>query len=541
VAQTIDEYSAEFWAWRVRSQPRSSDDILRVTRPPGWLPELGHAAVAAHREQRDAFEVALTATEARVHGDDSSTVADRVDVRLLRSALNRVTWELDVLRTWTQPSAYVEAALGPVFDVLLPPGVDAARLAEVARFLRNVPAVVAAAEEVLPGVAQAELADVAVSALEGIRERLDQVVSALARAVPDAPVLDELRAVAAAGADALERLRDVLLEMRPGLPRWQPVGRDAFNAFLRDVACIPMDADSLMAIGVREYQRASVLERLEAHRHRHRPAPHLPADVLSQVARHAEDETAVRAFLEAEGLLSQPATLRHYLNVPIPDYLTPLSFLGVTDDLTSLANPDGAATSYIPDPAPDLPYFDAANATDPRAGIVHEGVHAQQLALSWKHPRPVRRRYYDSAANEGIAFYNEEMTLAAALFDDAPHTRTVIYNFMRLRALRVQIDIGLATGAMSIAQARESLRTLIPVDEETADQEAVFFAQTPGQAMSYQIGKTQILALLADAAIARPELTLRELHDSLWLNGNVPIALQRWELLGLTDELDAIN
>jgi hypothetical protein len=56
--------------------------------------------------------------------------------------------------------------------------------------------------------------------------------------------------------------------------------------------------------------------------------------------------------------------------------------------------------------------------------------------------------------------------------------------------------------------------------------------------LSYQIGKTQILALLAEAGVDRPELSLRELHDYLWLNGNVPIALLRWELLGRTDEVD---
>lgn len=31
------------------------------------------------------------------------------------------------------------------------------------------------------------------------------------------------------------------------------------------------------------------------------------------------------------------------------------------------------------------------------------------------------------------------------------------------------------------------------------------------------------------------------IHDYRWLNGNVPIALCRWELLGLADELDAIG
>jgi Bacterial protein of unknown function (DUF885) len=522
VTATIDGFSAEFWAWRVRTQPRSSDDILRVRRPASWLPELGLAAVAAHREQRDAFEAVLTELE---NDKADRPVADRVDLRLLRSALNRVTWELDVLRTWAQPMTYVEAALGTVFDALLPRQVE---VAEVARLLRNVPDVVAAAEEVLPGVAQAELADVAIGALDGVRDRLAPMVAAF----PD------LRADAAAAADALEHLRARLVEMRPGLAPWQPVGRDAFDAFLRDVACIPMDTDDLMAIGTREYQRACVLERLTANRHRDVPRPVRAADAATQAARHAEDELAVRAFLEDEGLLSQPAGLRHYRNAPMPDHLRALSFLGVTDDLTSLTEPDADSTSYIPEPAAELPYFDAANADDPRAGIVHEGVHSQQLAMSWKHPRPVRRRYYDSTPNEGIAFYNEEMMLAAGLFENAPHTRTVIYNFMRLRALRVQIDVGLASGAMTIAEAREALRTRIPVDEETAHEEAVFFAQTPGQAMSYQVGKTQILALLADAGVARPELTLRELHDHLWLNGNVPIALLRWELLGLTDEVD---
>ena len=37
------------------------------------------------------------------------------------------------------------------------------------------------------------------------------------------------------------------------------------------------------------------------------------------------------------------------------------------------------------------------------------------------------------------------------------------------------------------------------------------------------------------------DLDLRALHDQVWVNGNVPIALLRWELLGLTDELAALD
>ena len=179
-------------------------------------------------------------------------------------------------------------------------------------------------------------------------------------------------------------------------------------------------------------------------------------------------------------------------------------------------------------------------ARDPRAIIIHEGVpgHYFQMALSWAHPNPIRRRFIDSAANEGIAFYVEELLMRAGLFDYSPRSREIIYSFMRLRALRVEIDIRLAVGDFTIEQAGEYLARAVPMDRETAVQEAVFFAFNPGQAISYQIGKLQILRFLADAKLDQAdEFSLRQFHDYLMLNGNVPIALQRWEYLGRDDEV----
>ena len=108
----------------------------------------------------------------------------------------------------------------------------------------------------------------------------------------------------------------------------------------------------------------------------------------------------------------------------------------------------------------------------------------------------MRRHYYDSGANEGIAFYNEEMMLVSGMVDDAPHTRTALCNFVRLRALRVTVDVGLATGALSITDAASDLVSRVPMDPATAIQEAAFFAETPGQALTYQIGKTQLIGLI---------------------------------------------
>ena len=528
----LDELAARFWAWRAWQQPRSRDDIPRLERPPGWLPEVDPALASRRREELAAFQADLR----RINPDE---VADRVDHRLMRSALARVTWESDILDVRSIPRYWVDQSLGPVFDALLRPGVDRARIAEVVRLLRAVPATLSHAPAALPEPA-GEFAALAIAELGAIDERIAECARALAEL--DHAAAGELTSAAAEAGAAMVEFRDRLTAAVPSLPPARPVGRHLYEWFLREVACVPLTVGEIADIGRREYERAAWLELLQVTRNGGVPVPVLPADASQQVRQHARDETAVRRFYVDQGLLSQPESLRHYLTLPMPPYLEPLRFLGMTDDLTGPGRLAEDGVSYVPAPVPGLPYFYAANARDPRAGILHEGVHYQQLALAWHNPRPVRRHYYDSGSCEGIAFYNEEMMLVSGLLDNAPHTRGAICNFMRLRALRVTVDLGLATGTMSIGRAAAELESRVPMDAPTAREEAAFFAETPGQALSYQVGKTQLIALIADAARLRGAgLNLQSLHDQVWVNGNVPIALLRWELLGLTDELPALD
>ena len=77
-----------------------------------------------------------------------------------------------------------------------------------------------------------------------------------------------------------------------------------------------------------------------------------------------------------------------------------------------------------------------------------------------------------------------------------------------------------------------SLAEKVPMDIQTAREEAVFFAGFPGQGLTYQIGKTQIITLMSDQIRKSPkDFSLRKFHDYLWNNGNVPISLLRLELL----------
>src|SRR5947209_19351704 len=182
-----------------------------------------------------------------------------------------------------------------------------------------------------------------------------------------------------------------------------------------------------------------------------------------------------------------------------------------------------------------------------RSAIRRRSLREQLRRIPWRCQRPVLvrpakekilKRRLDSRANEGIGFYAEEMMLQAGLFDDSPHTHEIIYNFIRLRALRVKVDVKLALGHFSLEQAAKYLHEKVPMDEQTPRQEAIAYSTGPGQAITYQIGKLQIMKFLAEAPIQQGDkFNLRTFHDFVWKNGNVPISLQRWEYLGDATEV----
>lgn len=540
----MQELVDDFWTWRVTQQPRTPDDITRVDRPRGWTPDFSADAVARYRDELDEFDERWAA--ARPDGSDRG---DAVDHRLIGSAIARVRWELDVLRTWERhPGFYVDQTVGVVFDLVSIRVLEARHLQDAVVALRATPRILAAGRDNLTGTGFREFAELTIAQLRDI----DDELAAMAKAITllDVPGWNaeddgDLATAVRTAAEALVSYREWLVEVSPGWTSVEPVGRHAFEWFLQAVALLAYSADDLVFIGQVEADRAVFLEMLERRRNG-TPAGTRPtsrfADAAAQSVAQAAAETEVRAFSVERGLLSQPEFMRPYHTHLFPDHLAPIAWAGCCDDLTGPGrlHQDGAA--YFPAPSDDLPYFYAANAHDPRCGIVHEGVHYQQLTTSWRHPRPARRWYYDSCPNEGIAFYNEEMMLAAGLFDDEPRSREIVYNFMRLRALRVVVDVRLATGEFDVPAATAFLAREVPMDVATAAHEAAFFASTPGQAMTYQIGKTQVLKLLADAKAALGvDFDLQAFNDRMWWEGNVPLSLQRWELLDDRRELDRLG
>ena len=527
----VQQLGAEFWTWRAATQPATSDDIPRIVRPQGWTPDWSADAVTEQRKTLAQFEAKWQAL-----ADQPQTVGEKVDYRLIGSAFARVYWELDHVAAWRrQPHFYVSQALTPVFEVLLPPPpVENARVDQVIRLLENAPAVLAAGQVNLDDMrgpfVDAALAQIAIvpQSLRGMERGLAPHADAAQRKRLGTAVEKSIKAFAAFGR--------YLEAKRTGLPAQTAVGAQSYQYFLSNVALYPYTPDQLALMGRQEWARAVQFEELERNRNAGLADLPIGASLDAVIAKLDADERDIRTFLNDQKLLTIPDWAGHYNALPFPAYLAPIGWLGRTFDLTDRTRVGQNATVYLPEPSPNLGYFNLSITRDPRPIIVHEGVpgHFFQLTLSWKHPNPLRRHYYDSGANEGTGFYAEEMMLQAGLWADAPKTREVIYNFARLRALRVEVDVKLATGAFTIDQAADYLQAMVPMDRETAHEEAVFFSASPGQAISYQIGKLQTSEFLAEARVREGKaFDLRRFHDFLWLNGNVPIALQKEEYLAM--------
>jgi uncharacterized protein (DUF885 family) len=522
----LEKLADDFWKWRAKYAPFTGDDVPRMERP-GGIRDWSRASI--EKCSRDLAEF-----EARWKQIDKTDwpISRQVDYSLIGAALARVHWELEINPRWQRdPTFYIDQTLTALAEALIVPApYHQSQSKEILTRVENISSILKQGEENLLKP-PAPFAAVAIQSLAGVRERLAKMAGAL---LPLTTLkASELNGACDRASTALEHFQKHLQDLLPSLAQETALGRDAYVFFLKNVALYPYSPEEILAMGQQEWNRAVAFESYEQQRNRGVPPLRLAKNIETWMEDAATKELQIRSFLKTHQILTVPGWLQHYTLRPAPEYLRALGFTE-NDDFTSPSRLNQNCVRYVTEPSPNLGYFWRATAQDPRPIIVHEGIpgHYFQLCLSWKHEDPIRRHYYDSGVNEGIGFYSEEMMLQAGLFDDSPHTREIIYNFMRLRALRVEVDVKLALGEFTLEQAAKYLEEKVPMDGQTARQEAIVFSTAPGQAISYQIGKLQTVKFLADARLQEGDkFNLRAFHDFVWKNGNVPIELQRWEYL----------
>ena len=234
-SDTLGKLANDFWSWRAKYAPFTGDDVNRLERP-GGVRDWSAAAI-------DGRGRGLKDFDARYQKIDASDwpVPQQVDYRLIGSALSRVHWELEVNPRWKRdPNFYIEQTLTPIVEALtVPRPYDEARSREILTRIENVPSILQQGSENLDKAPE-PFVTVAMQALEGVRERLHKMATAL-RPVT---TLDEKELTGASdrAADALEHFRANLQERLPSSPKETALGRDAFVFFLKNVALYPVFA-----------------------------------------------------------------------------------------------------------------------------------------------------------------------------------------------------------------------------------------------------------------------------------------------------------
>jgi uncharacterized protein (DUF885 family) len=437
---------------------------------------------------------------------------------------------------------YIEQTVVALQEELMPPPpFSEARSREIVMRVENIPSILEEAKANLKPVRPC--AQLAIDSLAEIDARLPRVESGVAPMLTSDDLRSRLHVAIPKAVNAFVEYRRWMQDRLPAMREDSAIGKAAYVFFLRQVALLPYTPEQLLTMARQDLDRVLAAQAYESQRDLGLPELKMAANSEEEVARMARDEASIRRYLVQHEILTVPPDAPHWTFRLAPDYVAAFAGFGELDDFTLPSRPQDGLRWILPlSKTPS--YFDAAYAKDTRTTGVHEGVpgHFLQLFVAGRNPDPIRRHYYDSGANEGIGFYAEEMMLQTGLYDDSPRSREIIYNFARLRALRVEVDVKLALGELTITQAADYLARTVPMDRKTAETDAADYVAAPGLGIAYEVGKLQIERMLAERRLQLgSRFDLRQFHDYVWSNGNLPLSLQRWELLGLDDDIKKVD
>ncbi len=464
---------------------------------------------------------------------------ERVDYLLIRASLEGDWWGRSILRSLQRnPSVYEGECTNGIFSIVKRRYADdETRIRAAIARLRACPRVLEQGRANLTDTVR-EFAQIA---SEDIRDgdalyttTLDEVARDLSPATRT-----ELHAAQKVALDALHAYRAWL---DSNMARFHPggfaVGRKEYDWYLRRVLMLPYDSHEVAEIGRTELARDRALEVWEHGRDAHEPAGAAEPSFDSKEAFLAYYERSLAKltdFLQSHQIVDIPPYIGPFHIVEVPKALA-ATYPGGFMNPPSMFSTDPQGFYFVPDFSPTNKSFFVEQARQSVLPLLgHEGIpgHFLQFTYAYHNPDFIRHVADDGVFAEGWAFNGEEMLMREGLYDDDPGARLQVIHLMRHRATRIGVDVGLATGEMTLPQAIAYFQKNAGIDYDTARGEATRFAMGPGQAIDYLVGKTQIetlMGLVQDREGAN--FSLRSFNDQLLSYGTVPFSTIRYEWLG---------
>ena len=502
------------------------------------IPDFSTAAVEGQKAE-------LGKLRARLDGLDPAhwPMPDKVDYLIVRSELDMLDYGFHVYRaTSRNPAFYLSSisSFGMLSGAVLsglgrlvqqPPPFPQARAARILAHMRSIPAILEQAKRNLTEPTR-EMARWA------LRDLADAGVGSQAfadglRAHFPAELAGELDAAAAEMEAALESYRQWIGNRLPDMAGARPIGRETYDWILRRIWLLPFDAEDVLRLGEQEFARYLALTSFEESRNRGLPPLRGTKTTAEYAARTEAEAESIRSFLQEKRALDIPDYVGPYRRTRMPPYIQAFSLWAALSGYQAPGN--GVVKYSVPEDHPYTgTYWESIMRIDPSTNIFHDGIpgHHLQGIVSGRHPSPIRSGRRDRFKSEGWSTYWEETAMQLGYYDRRPRSRELIYNFLRLRAMRVIVDVKMALGEMNVDEAVAALMT-IPLDERIASEEALDFLAAPTGGIVYLIGKLQIERLLAER---RQQLgagfELGGFHNDLVAAAWAPIELTRWEMTG---------
>ncbi len=481
------------------------------------VPDYGASAMGSRHEGLGRFQERLAAMDI-----GGWPVGEQVDYHIVRAEMNGLDFNHRVIRPWSRdPGFYctfprfehtMHGAVSVPAELPLP----AEELAEFRAGLKRLPEILARARENLTEVA----ADFATLALRMKRRERDEWKGFSERAAEHHPELvpdveDILRAI--------DEFIAWLEEGRDGFGPRAGVGEENWNWFMKHVYLFPYRWDEAYAVVQRELARAETAMRLEELHNRELPEL-LPAQ--------SEEEHRRRMEAGMDRLM---------------EFLGTAPVFRELEYVKRMARLPGFASC---DPA-DMNFFQEVLSRDNLPLCTHDvcghSLDGRRYADSKRPIRSVPRPYHINGLRaEGLATGIEEILTHAGLLDDRPRSRELACVLVSFRAARAaaamkmhrhELDLhgGLDYAARMTARGYSKPHTsLLWGDLE-------LYLRQPGYGMGYLMGKVQLEGLIADCSRIRDDdFSLSNFFAEFLASGFIPITLVRWEMTGLTDEMEVL-
>ncbi|MEO6912482.1 MAG: DUF885 domain-containing protein, partial [Candidatus Baltobacteraceae bacterium] len=415
-----------------------------------------------------------------------ATIHDRVDYLLLRSNIEDDWWQRTYLKPLSRnPTVYEGECSSSIFSLVKKKfAPDEVRTQDAIARLHACRRVLDQGKTNLTDVVR-EFAQIASEDIGAGDSLYTTSLDAVARHASPATKVQ----LKAAQSDALSALHAYKKWIDDNLSSWHSggfaVGKKQYDWYLNRVLLLPYDSDQVRAIGTLELKRDRALEAWENNKDKYGAKPPR-SPVFKNAASYLQYYTDQRAhlvsFLKSHRIVDVPAYLGPFRVVPLPNALS-ATYPGGFMNPPGMFDTDPSGFYFIPYYNPKAAGYFAHLSVVPLLG--HEGIpgHFMQFSIAYHNPDYIRHIQGDGVFAEGWAFYGEEMLMRNGLYDNDPLARKSILHLMRHRAARIGVDVGLATGQMSLPQAIDTFRAAGNLDRATASGEATRFAMDPGQAI----------------------------------------------------------